>query len=61
MKTGLKGSLVFGFVLTGSAVAGSAAEVNPAITIQVSNQAEVDLMTWFKRKKRPPGSLRRRG
>jgi hypothetical protein len=39
MKTGLKGCLILGFVLTGGA-----AGRTPVLTIQVSNQAEVDQM-----------------
>ena len=61
MKTGLKGSLVLGFFLTGSAVAGSAAEVSPAITIRVSNQAEVDLMTLVQAEKTATGIFKKTG
>jgi hypothetical protein len=46
MKTGLKGCLILGFVLTGSA-----AETRPVLTIQVSNQAEVDSMTLIQAEK----------
>src|SRR5712692_599155 len=61
MKTGRKASLVLGFVLTGSSVAGKAAGVNPAITIQVSNQAEVDLMTLVQAEKTATGIFKKTG
>jgi len=43
MKTGLKGCLITGFVLIGSA-----AETSPVLTIHVTNQAEVNRNTLFQ-------------
>src|ERR1700737_1212614 len=56
MKTGLKGCLILGFVLTGSA-----AETNPVLTIQVSNQAGVDLMTLVQAEKTATGIFKKTG
>ena len=56
MKTGLKGCLVVGFVLTGSA-----AETSPVLTIQVSNQAGVDLMTLVQAEKTATGIFKKTG
>ena len=61
MKTSLKGSLVLGFVLTGSAVADSAADRSPVVTIQVSNQAEVDGMTLVQGEKTAAGISEKTG
>jgi hypothetical protein len=56
MKTGLKGCLILGFVWTGSA-----AETSPVLTIQVSNQAGVDLMTLVQAEKTATGIFRKTG
>jgi hypothetical protein len=56
MKTELKGLLVLGLVLTGSVVAGS-----PVLTIQVSNQAEVDGITLMQAEKTATGIFEKAG
>jgi hypothetical protein len=56
MKTGLKGCLILGFVLTGSA-----AETSPVLTIQVSNQAGVDLLTLVQAEKTATGIFKKTG
>jgi len=56
MKTGLKGCLILGFVLTGSA-----AETSPVLTIQVSNQAGVDPMTLVQAEKTAAGIFEKTG
>jgi hypothetical protein len=61
MKTRLTGSLMLGFVLTGSAVADSAVETSRVLTIQVSNQAAVDSMTLIQAEKTATGIFKKTG
>jgi hypothetical protein len=56
MKIGLKGCLILGLVLTGSA-----AETSPVLTIQVSNQAGVDLITLVQAEKTATGIFKKTG
>jgi hypothetical protein len=56
MKTGLKGCLILGFVLTGGA-----AETSPVLTVQVSNQAEVDSATLIQAEKTATGIFKKTG
>jgi hypothetical protein len=56
MKTGLKGCLILGFVLSGNT-----AETSPVLTIQVSNQAGVDLMTLVQAEKTATGIFKKTG
>jgi hypothetical protein len=56
MKTGLKGCLILGVVLTGSA-----AERNPVLTIQVNNLAEVGRMTLVQAEETATGIFQKTG
>jgi hypothetical protein len=56
MKTALKGGLILGLVLTGTA-----AETSPVLTIQVSNLAEVDSLTLNQAERTATGIFEKTG